>query len=248
MHKTARLVQVKAGPADGLEEGQFAAYASVFGNKDSYGDVVMPGAFTDTLAEWAAKDAVIPVLYGHEMRDPDMSVGWVIEAKEDEHGLLVTGQIDLEGPKGAQVYRLIKGRRVTQMSFAYDIIEGGSAESEELGGYYELRKLRLYEVSIVPVGANDQTEILAVKHLTAAVKAGRVLADAELALREARDSINSALAKSGEGGHNQDEASSTEPAGAADDDPDGEKSSEPEPMPELSVDALLATLQAAERL
>lgn len=38
-------VDVKAGPDSGLAEGEFLAYASVFGNKDSYGDVVMPGAF-----------------------------------------------------------------------------------------------------------------------------------------------------------------------------------------------------------
>jgi uncharacterized protein len=34
-------IQLKAGPQDGLSEGQFVAYASVFGNIDSYGDVVV---------------------------------------------------------------------------------------------------------------------------------------------------------------------------------------------------------------
>jgi len=45
MTKSASLVNVKAGPYDELEEGEFVGYASLFGYKDSYGDVVMPGAF-----------------------------------------------------------------------------------------------------------------------------------------------------------------------------------------------------------
>ena len=57
---TAR--QIKAGPDDGLADGQFTAYASVFGNKDSYGDVVVPGAFADDLAAWKDSGQHIPVL------------------------------------------------------------------------------------------------------------------------------------------------------------------------------------------
>ena len=52
----ACTAQVKAaGPDDGLADGQFRAVVSVFGTKDSYGDKIMPGAFTETLADWAAK-------------------------------------------------------------------------------------------------------------------------------------------------------------------------------------------------
>lgn len=168
-------IRVKAGPDDGLEEGQFEAYASVFGNKDSYGDVVVKGAFADTLETWMKGDAVLPVLFGHNMQDPDFNIGAVLEAKEDEHGLWVKAQLDLDSPKGLQTYRLIKGRRISQMSFAYDVLEGGWAtrQKDADGGdgddnqeeYYELRKLKLYEVSVVPIGANQETEILAAKAL-----------------------------------------------------------------------------------
>lgn len=160
-------IEIKAGPDDGLAEGEFTAYASVFGNKDSYGDVVLPGAFADTLAEWKDSGNVLPLLFGHNMSDPDFNIGGVLEAKEDEHGLLVKSALDLDNPKAAQVYRLVKGRRLSQMSFAYDVQEGGEAEREREDGskeyIYELRKLKLYEVSVVPIGANQETEILAVK-------------------------------------------------------------------------------------
>ena len=168
-------INIKAGPDDGLAEGEFTAYASVFGNKDSYGDVVMPGAFADTLTEWKDSGNVLPLLFGHNMSDPDYNIGSVVEAKEDDRGLLTRNLLDLENPKAAQVYRLLKGRRLSQMSFAYDVLEGGEAQREKSAGdgtetVYELRKLKLYEVSVVPIGANQETEILAVKAAQSALR------------------------------------------------------------------------------
>lgn len=239
MRKTAPLVQIKAGPSDGLEDGQFVGYASVFGNKDSYGDIVQPGAFKETLAEWAASGDSIPVLWGHDMHDPFSNIGGVLSAEEDERGLKVTAQLDLDNPKGQQVYRLLKGRRVNQMSFAYDVLEGGT-RTEDGDDFYSLDKLKLYEVSIVPIGANQETEILAVKHLTEAVKAGRVLsAKNETALRDARDAIDSVLSALDDTGDQEKASGATEAKSDASDEGREVKSSasdeEPKPSPSARV-------------
>ena len=256
--------QIKAGPDDGLEDGQFSAYASVFGNKDSYGDVVLPGAFTDTLAEWKDSGQFIPLLFGHNMSDPDFNIGHIVTAVEDEKGLLVTAQLDLENPKAAQVYKMIRGRRVNQMSFAYDVIEGAWIESED-DRYYELRKLKVFEVSVVTIGANQETEILAVKSATDALlsKAGRVIsAKNEKALRSAHeqlvgaaDEIKNVLAaidgdeekSTTPGGTNDQEKASEEAeakSGASDEEPEGAKSSVPdeEPKADSSVERLAAQI------
>lgn len=197
MDTKALTVAIKAGPADGLAEGEFTAYASVFGNVDSYGDKVMPGAFAADLKAWKSSGNPIPLLWGHDMQDPMSNIGSVVDAKEDDHGLLVTGQIDLGStPKADQVYRLVKGRRVNQMSFAYDVLERALVEKDG-ETFVELKQLKLYEVSIVPIGANDQTEILSVKALERIahdVKAGRVLsAKNESALRSAHEAIGNVL-------------------------------------------------------
>lgn len=162
-----------AGSADGLEDGQFEAVVSVFGNKDSYGDVVLPGAFTDTLADWAAKGDPIPVIWSHDWRDPFSHLGEVLKAEERDGGLWVRGQLDLDNEKAAQVYRLLKGRRVTQFSFAYDVIEGEWVEKDDQS-FYELRKLALHEVGPCLIGVNQETELLAVKaaDLAARIKGG----------------------------------------------------------------------------
>ncbi|MDO5049993.1 MAG: HK97 family phage prohead protease [Actinomycetaceae bacterium] len=149
--------------ADEGDLGQFTAYASTFTRTpDSYGDVVAPGAFKDSLEEWKASGNVIPVLWGHDFADPYKNIGSVLDAGEDDHGLKVRGQLDLDNPLAKQVYRLIKARRVTQMSFAFDVIDSAFIQ-EDGEEKFELRKLKLYEVSIVPVGANQDTEILEVK-------------------------------------------------------------------------------------
>lgn len=162
-HKSAPLTDVRAGSADGLEEGQFTGYASIFGNVDLHGDITAKGAFSDSLAAWSKSDRNIPILYGHNDADPDYNVGHVVTASEDERGLLVTGQLDLESTKGAQVYRLVKGRRLSEMSFAYSIEDAAQVKAADGTDAQELRKLALLEVSLVPRGANPQTSIVAVK-------------------------------------------------------------------------------------
>jgi hypothetical protein len=200
-------VKVKAvGVADGLEDGQFKALVSVFNNEDTYGDVVRPGAFAQTLMNWAAKGDDVPVIWAHQWSDPFAHIGRVIKAAETLEGLEVLGQIDDltgddENPTAKQVYRLLKGRRVTQFSFAYDVPNGGGAwvkdDDHRWGGYYELRQLDLHEVGPCLLGVNRETELLAVKaeRLAVGAKAGRVLSQANYdRLAAAHTSIGEVLA------------------------------------------------------
>lgn len=242
--KIAPLVQVKAGPGDGLDDGEFVAYASVFGNVDSYGDVVVPGAFKDTLADWKDSGNALPVLWGHDMADPFANIGSVVEASEDDHGLKVRGRLDLDNPKALQVYRLLKGRRVSQMSFAYDVLDGGPVDVDG-ERYYELRKMKLYEVSVVPIGANQETEVLAVKAsadaLASGVKAGRVLAEKHIdSLRTAQEAIAAVIAAAE--ASDQEKASGTVPAKSADEEPSAAVAPADEPKQDPSVTTLAAEL------
>ncbi|BAD54884.1 HK97 family phage prohead protease [Nocardia farcinica] len=262
MNTKACAVKVKAGPDAGLAEGEFIAYASVFGNKDSYGDVVQPGAFTDTLAAWAAKENPIPLLWGHNTADPDFNLGEVVEAIEDFHGLKVHGRLDMESPKSAQVYRLLKSGRVSQMSFAYSVIEGEWVEPVGEGktykdAYYSLKKLDLYEVSIVPIGANQETEILAVKAAASALraKAGRVLSaknettirDVKTQLEEASQALDEVLAAvaTDENTDEQDQTSGKEPSPGKSAQTSAGKTT-PNPVVSLaSLDALAAEIECS---
>lgn len=142
---------------------EFTAYASVFNNTDSYGDVVQPGAFAKSLSIWEERGAPIPLLWGHNMEDPDYNIGHVLEASEDDHGLKVRCELDLKSPKGQTVHRLLKSGRVREMSFAF------SATDTEYGRHEGdpvrfVKSVDLYEVSVVPLGANPKTSILSVRN------------------------------------------------------------------------------------
>ena len=161
-------VEFKATGDD--DSGTFQAYASVFDVVDSYGDMVVKGAFVDALAAYGTKGDGIPIYWRHRMDDPFLNLGATLEAKEDDHGLWFEGQLELDEAAAARVYKLVKTGRVRQLSFAYDVLEAAWVERkpEDGGSYYELRKLWIHEISIVPVGANQETEFLAVKAARAA--------------------------------------------------------------------------------
>src|SRR5699024_6636317 len=77
--------------------------------------------------------------------------------------------------------------------FAFDIEDFAFAQSEELGDYMELRKLKIHEVSVVEVGANQSTELLAVKERIAQLKNGPLSKSNEGQLREAISLIDDVL-------------------------------------------------------
>jgi len=82
---------------------------------------------------------------------------------EDDHGWWVKGAFDLGSPKGTQVYRLVKGGLIRELSFAFDIADSAQIELEDGTKARELRDVEVYEFSFVPVGANRDTSVVAVK-------------------------------------------------------------------------------------
>lgn len=205
-------VRIKAGAADQLADGEFLVYASTFTRQpDSYGDVIAPGAFTRTIEEWKASGDTLPGLFGHRMDDPDFYVASALDMGQDDHGWWIKGAFDLDSPKGPHLYRLVKGRRITQLSFAFDIVDSATVTLDDGTKARELRDLTVYEFSFVPIGANQDTSVVAVKQDAAAVangiKAGRVLAQKHLdGLHEAIDRIQ-AVIDAAEATNDQEKAS-----------------------------------------
>lgn len=158
-----KSIEFKVKSAD-LEEGVILGYASVFGNVDSYGDIVVRGAFQAFLKKIEETGKVIPVFYGHNMEDPKANIGRVVELREDDHGLFFKAELDLSGNTyGRVVYEQLKDGRLDSMSFGYSVID---AKMSDRG--YELKELELYEISVVPIPANREA-------LITEVKAGRAI-------------------------------------------------------------------------
>ncbi|MCX5522594.1 HK97 family phage prohead protease [Streptomyces bobili] len=188
-------VRIKAaGEHEGTDEGTFEAIVAAY-NLDSVGDKITPGAFADTIAAWQKSGDPIPVLWSHMSHDPEYHIGEVLEAEERPEGLWVKARIDTEpGTKAAQVYKLLKGRRVTQFSFAYDVEEGAWVDQKDGEGYYELRKLKLYEVGPTLIGANQATELLDVKSADGATMRIAVEGASAAQTEELRQALTGAMA------------------------------------------------------
>ena len=140
------------------------------------------------------------------------------------------------------------------MSFAYSV-----RDSETKDGLNHLLDLKVYEVSVVHVPANDQAQILAVKSAADALmaKAGRVLsAKNEKSLRTVSEQLAAAseqiknvlAAVDGDEANDQEKKASGQPdakTDANDEEPEGAKSSAPaeEPKGVPSVDDLATHIQ-----
>ena len=141
------------------DNGGFVGYAATFDREpDAYGDVIAKGAFADTLKAWEESGRPVPVLYGHNMDDPDYNIG-TAELEEDGRGLKATATFD-GSPKAQRVRELLAEGRLSKMSFAYDVRDEAPVELEDGTKANELRSLDLFEVSVVLVPANGHAEIL----------------------------------------------------------------------------------------
>lgn len=167
-----RPFEIKAVEEDGIFEGR----GSVFGNVDSYKEIVAPGAFTDTLAAWKAQNRLPPVLWQHRSGEP---IGPHTDMEERADGLHVKGQLlvnDVQRAKEARA--LMKAKAVNGLSIGFVTREDAY---DRVTGIRTLKKVDLWEVSVVTFPANPAAQISSVK---SAIDGIQTFAEAESFLRE----------------------------------------------------------------
>ena len=139
-------------------EGVFEAIVAVFNNVDRAGERILPGAFKGSLQRWAEKGRPIPVIFSHEWDNLDAHIGYVLKAEENERGLYVKAQLDMEEAFAARVWKKMQQGTLAEFSFAYDVLD--YKEKEKV---IDLTELELLEVGPCLVGMNPDTELLSVK-------------------------------------------------------------------------------------
>jgi HK97 family phage prohead protease len=162
------------------ETGEFEGYGSTFGGEpDSAGDVIAPGAYTETLAALKASGKMPKLFWQHDSHSP---IGKWLDAVEDGKGLLMRGKLNMDVQRGREAYALLKAGDIDGLSIGYRIKQY-SVDIET--GVWTLEKLDLVEVSIVSVGANENATIGSVKaakachEITDRLKAGDRLTERE---------------------------------------------------------------------
>lgn len=156
--------------ADG-EAMTFAGYGAYFNNVDAYGDVIVPGAFAETLKK-ARESGNWPAMllqHGGGMLgggDDAMPVGVWTDMREDEKGLWVEGKL-ADTQRGRDTYALLKMTprpAITGLSIGYRAIEWTMRAKPE-DPRRTLKKVELLEVSLVTFPANERARVQSVKSL-----------------------------------------------------------------------------------
>mgnify|MGYP001172534430 FL=1 len=151
--------------------GTLQGYGAVFGNVDSYGDVIERGAFAETLKEWEERGKLPPMLLQHGggflgSADDMLPIGKWTKMREDRKGLWVEGELfALDTERGRYIYEGLKAGVLDGLSIGFMVRESklGTKPSEPAR---TLTNIDLWEVSIVTFPANPKARVTGVKAFT----------------------------------------------------------------------------------
>ena len=138
-------------------QGVFTGYASVFGVVDDHNDVILPGAFRQSLENYERANSYPKLLWQHNYNQP---IGIWEFIDEDDHGLYVEGRLILEVQQAKEAYALLRNKAIDGLSIGYRVVEShkGSNTNTRM-----ITKIDLLEASIVTFPANQLAKIEVVR-------------------------------------------------------------------------------------
>jgi uncharacterized protein len=136
-------------------DGVFEGYASLFNREDLGRDIVLPGAFRDTLRERGP--AGIRMLFQH---DPAQPVGLWERLAEDARGLFVRGRLTPEVARAREILALMRAGAIDGLSIGF---KAQRVRRDRIRGLRLIEKIDLWEISIVTFPMLPGARIAAVK-------------------------------------------------------------------------------------
>lgn len=143
----------------GSVEGYFSTYDKT---PDSYGDIIEPGAFTETFEKREKSGHPFPLCFNHDF---SAVIGAVKSVKDTEKGPFISADF-LDTALAQDVRKMLQSGAIYQFSFAYDILEARKPTAEEYKAGVTglvLTKLEVFEISVVTVPANQNAVATEVK-------------------------------------------------------------------------------------
>lgn len=136
---------------------EISGYASVFGVKDSHGDVVIKGAFINSITEM--EDRSLKLLSSHDIYDAREILGTIVELKEDDYGLWFKAVIS-QSVSSQDIATKVREGHLDEVSIGYFPME-----EEKVGdGTTLLKEAKLVEISLVTRASNSEAKVLMVKN------------------------------------------------------------------------------------
>jgi HK97 family phage prohead protease len=169
------------------DTGKFTGYASVFGGVDSYGDTIVKGAFESTLRTHGKPKMYLEHSWSGFSASGSglLPIGKFELIKEDDHGLLVTGELTPNMSVSADVRAAMLHGTVDGLSIGGFVKKGDYDETDN--GRVIRKWSRLLEISVVAMPADSAARIDNVKSegIEAAIAEISTIRDLEYFLRDA---------------------------------------------------------------
>lgn len=163
------------------ESRTVSGYLAAFGNIDSDRDILIKGCFAKSLTEHGVSSSSaqkIAFCYMHNITQP---LGRFTRLEEDEKGLYFEAEID-KIPLGDQVLTQYQSGTLNQHSIGFRYIWDKIEYDQEQDAYI-VKEVRLYEGSVVTIGANENTPFIGMKSQDIESHTNQLLRDTETALK-----------------------------------------------------------------
>lgn len=158
MRSVPSKFQTRAEGDDLYIEGYFSVFGGVYELWDGASETIAPGAFAETL------DGDIRALIDHESRLVlGRTTAGTLELREDETGLWGRVKINPNDQDAMNLYERVRRGDVDQCSFGFDILDEETKTRENGEVLWTIRKVKLYEVSVVTFPAYQETSVTARK-------------------------------------------------------------------------------------
>lgn len=153
------------------QDGLFEGYASLFNREDLGRDVILRGAFRESLAKRGAGG--VKLLFQH---DPSCVIGVWLAIEEDARGLYARGRLVPEVEKAREVFALMRAGALDGLSIGFKALKG---RRDARTGVRRLESVDLWEISVVTFPMLPDARVRAVKASAASRirRAARVMRD-----------------------------------------------------------------------
>ena len=143
------------------ESRTISGYAAIFGNIDKVRDRLVKGCFANSILERGpqsgANDKIL-LLWQHDMNEP---IGRITVLREDDKGLYFEAVID-DIETGDRALKQLESGTLNQFSIGYNYV-WEKCDWDDEDACLVVKEVKLYEISVVSIGCNGETEYLGLK-------------------------------------------------------------------------------------
>jgi HK97 family phage prohead protease len=133
-----------------------SGFGAIFGNIDEDRDRLIKGCFARSIAERGPASAArtkIAMLWQHDIKEP---IGCITTLEERPEGLYFEAVLDEGVPRADQALKQLESGSINSFSIGYQYV-WDKMEYNHVEDAFDVAELKLLEISVVTIPANDQT-------------------------------------------------------------------------------------------